>query len=500
MRKLLLLLLTCSFLAGYSQKGNKPDNDFCITFSSGRTLCFKIKSYNTVAIAQSNKVSNYTDYTGWDDFLGIYTTRHNEYKYTFEGSLVIPKSVNDQGTTYIVNQVGNLDHTKLTSIKLPETVTIIAPYAFAFSSLLSQINLPNSITTIGEGAFKGCTRLTQIILPNQLNSIARATFENSGLVSVIIPSSVKTIETEAFKDCKNLKEVTIQKGVKKIGYDAFRGCCNLKELVIPEGVEEIGDDAFNGCTRLRILKLPNSLKQIDEKNILFRGSLWDGGLPSLEKIIIPAGSIERFKKYIISEYIDKLVEEASVVAPVEVAPATIIRSKDMESASFNSPVLNSFYEYLTYRNSFSQSNDYYWNNFALCDITGDGIPELWIETGTCEADHILLGYRYINNSVKKFYEGTAFHSGFAYGKGYFIRYTSWMGYEETYKMAFNPITNSIIETLIYAAEIDLDENETVKTNKINENQPTDTYGFIEFSPFTDAKKYFTDLDKKGLYR
>ena len=184
----------------------------------------------------------------------------------------------------------------------------------------------------------------------------------------------------------------------------------------------------------------------------------------------------------------------------KVAPATIIRPDEMEAATFNSPVLNSFYEYLTYRNSFSQSNDYYWNNFALCDITGDGIPELWIETGTCEADHILLGYRYINNSVKKFYEGTAFHSGFAYGKGYFIRYTSWMGYEETYKMAFNPTTNSIIETLIYAAEIDLDENETVKTNKINENQPTDTYGFIEFSPFTDAKKYFTDLDKKGLYR
>lgn len=60
--------------------------------------------------------------------------------------------------------------------------------------------------------------------------------------------------------------------------------------------------------------------------------------------------------------------------------------------------------------------DYYF----LYDITHDGIPELWVKSGTCEADYILNVFTY-NHGLKRIFQEGASHSFYCQGSDYIIR-------------------------------------------------------------------------------
>ena len=50
----------------------------------------------------------------------------------------------------------------LTSITIPDSVTIIDGYAFADCYNLTSITIPDSVTTIGDSAFTNCSSLTSV--------------------------------------------------------------------------------------------------------------------------------------------------------------------------------------------------------------------------------------------------------------------------------------------------------------------------------------------------
>ena len=60
------------------------------------------------------------------------------------------------------------------------------------------------------------------------------------------------------------------------------------------------------------------------------------------------------------------------------------------------------------------------------DITGDGVPELWMVTDDCEALRMVLVYSLSNWGVV-LYQGAAGHSLFYAGKDYVIRQSAHMG-------------------------------------------------------------------------
>jgi hypothetical protein len=69
------------------------------------------------------------------------------------------------------------------------------------------------------------------------------------------------------------------------------------------------------------------------------------------------------------------------------------------------------------------ANDYATSYYFLFDITGDGIPELWITSGTCEADNTLSVYTYNDGlvAIDKGESGNASHSNFYKGRDYIIQ-------------------------------------------------------------------------------
>ena len=123
------------------------------------------------------------------------------------------------------------NNVKLTSVKIPNSVTNIGSYAFSYCTSLTTINIPDSVENIDSGAFSGCTSITSISIPSVITSINPYTFYKcSNLISITIPDSVASIGYESFGSCKKLSSVTIPNSVKSIDIGAFHNCNLLKDV------------------------------------------------------------------------------------------------------------------------------------------------------------------------------------------------------------------------------------------------------------------------------
>lgn len=219
----------------------------------------------------------------------------------YSGNIVIPPSVENEGTTFQVVTIGNLafaDCTDLTAITIAEGISMIDYSAFSGCSNLSTVSFPESLSTISYSAFYGCINLRAITLTKGLTSIDGSAFqkcsnlqqiyidnENSHYTSVdgvlfdknlativafpmgkattyIIPEGTATIGDYAFAGCNNLSVVTIASSITSIGNWAFEGCYGLTALTIPEKVTQIGNYAFSGCSGLLEIILPEGITSI----------------------------------------------------------------------------------------------------------------------------------------------------------------------------------------------------------------------------------------------
>ena len=225
----------------------------------------------------------------------------------YTGDIVIPSTVNYDGSEYSVTRIAMSAFsgcTSLTSIEIPNSVTsiskganyetiagsfenctslisvtfeedsqltIIEDRAFYGCTSLINIEIPNSVTSIGGfilgGAFSGCTSLTSVTFEenSRLTALGMSMFCGcTSLTSIEIPNTVTSIPLSAFSSCKSLTSIEIPSGVTSIGISAFYSCSSLTSIEIPSGVTSIGDGAFSGCTSLTSIEIPNSVTSIDE--------------------------------------------------------------------------------------------------------------------------------------------------------------------------------------------------------------------------------------------
>ena len=196
---------------------------------------------------------------------------------------------------------------RMTSLTIPEGVTMLDRAALSCCYNLQTITLPKSVTTIGEFAFSSCESLTSIDLPEGITSIGNDAFMSClSLSSIIIPASVTSIDGMLFTGCRNLVSIIVRernahydsrdncnaiietatnkliasckntmmipKSVRVIGNAAFNQCVDKTSITIPEGVTQIEDYAFNdcqglafrGCRNLNTVSIPNSVTHIGE--------------------------------------------------------------------------------------------------------------------------------------------------------------------------------------------------------------------------------------------
>lgn len=242
-------------------------------------------------------------------------------------SIVIPEHVTYNGKTYKVVGIDPLafvNHTRLTSVSLPNTITYIGSHAFGGCTNLESIIIPESVNTIYPYAFFDCSNLETVSIPESVERIGVRVFDGckalkkaefasveslckmdlgyrdyyhsfkvdnaessnplyyahhlfvkgKEITDLVIPNEIVRINDYAFAGCEHIKTVTMY-GVKTIGNSAFRGCSSLESInkinekvAMLYGVKSIGDYAFCGCKSLGVIYIPESVKGIGDNAFL----------------------------------------------------------------------------------------------------------------------------------------------------------------------------------------------------------------------------------------
>jgi hypothetical protein len=165
------------------------------------------------------------------------------------GAIAIPYTLGGY-PVLVIGAYAFANHTSLTSVTIPDSVTTIGNSAFQSCTSLTSITIPNGVTTIGKLSFWFCTSLTSVSIPNSVTSIGFGAFDYcTAMTSLTIGSGVTTIGDYAFEQCTALTSVSIPDGVTSIGNMSFFAC-HMTSVTIGSGVTTIGGNVFSSCHSL----------------------------------------------------------------------------------------------------------------------------------------------------------------------------------------------------------------------------------------------------------
>lgn len=141
--------------------------------------------------------------------------------------------------------------TMLAELRLPDCLTYIGPWAFAWDRILGQedttLGLPSNLQTIGKGAFAFVNHHKKLNIPSQVTSIGDYAFLCDYYMEELTfsPGDKKlTIGVAAFAGDNHMKSVDLSNRVAQIDRCAFAGCELLEEAYFGDKIDTIEGRAF----------------------------------------------------------------------------------------------------------------------------------------------------------------------------------------------------------------------------------------------------------------
>ena len=154
------------------------------------------------------------------------------------------------------------------TVTVPEGVTAIGNYAFAYNANVETVVLASTVRDLGRGfdsssvkkvvlneglevigsrAFRSTTALEEVVISSTVKEIADNAFQKSAIKEIIIPATVETIGETAF-GASLIEKVTFEGDIEIQGY-AFRGCTKLREVVMKGDVDFVASklNGRNSC-------------------------------------------------------------------------------------------------------------------------------------------------------------------------------------------------------------------------------------------------------------
>ena len=265
---------------------------------------------------------------------GIYYERENissdivaviEGDEPYSGDIVIPEIVTYDGADYKVESMCSFAYTKITSIEIPSSISIIRSRAFKNCTSLKKVIFNPGVSMIYAQAFEGSDNIESIIclsttppecqmyafsskvysncvltVPgNAVNAYRRADewrsfshieagemtgFTENGIVYSIVSAEDKTVEVvaPAFNAYSGNIQIPAEASgytVIGIGRNAFNNAKELESVTLPTSIRYIEEGAFQKAVSLTVLELPEGLERIGDR------AFWESGITSL---VIPS--------------------------------------------------------------------------------------------------------------------------------------------------------------------------------------------------------------------
>ena len=119
----------------------------------------------------------------------VEVTQQSQYynsNYSGVDTIVIPETVTYNAIIYSVTSIGEsaFDHSKLTTITIPNTVTSIGEYAFAYCQKLTSVAIGSGVKTIHMAAFNNCSALRTITIPANVKEIYNQAFTGASISTI----------------------------------------------------------------------------------------------------------------------------------------------------------------------------------------------------------------------------------------------------------------------------------------------------------------------------
>lgn len=171
------------------------------------------------------------------------------------------------------------EQSSLTSVIIPQNVTVIGSFSFSFSKLIT-VKLPESLLSIRQNAFQ-CTNLKNVYIPSNVTYIGISAFNccdsleyfsgkytSSDGNSLVVDGNLIAIAPSG------ISEYVIPSDVKTICHGSIENRDgNIKRITIPEGVESMENSSIASCPGLTSIAIPNTLTRISSANFIFCDNL-----------------------------------------------------------------------------------------------------------------------------------------------------------------------------------------------------------------------------------
>ncbi|MDE6472889.1 MAG: leucine-rich repeat domain-containing protein, partial [Ureaplasma sp.] len=137
---------------------------------------------------------------------------------------------------------------KLKKVKIPETVADMSGnYIFYNTPMLNNINIPNNVKgRLGYACFEH-SGITSIVIPNGITILSHYCFYHCDMLSDIkLSNNLITIENFVFTYDSKLTEITLPNSITSIGDMPFEHIPNLVVFVNSDNVENLIRNVFSG--------------------------------------------------------------------------------------------------------------------------------------------------------------------------------------------------------------------------------------------------------------
>ncbi len=116
---------------------------------------------------------------------------------------------------------------------IPPSVTTLGKQCFGHypgGIGITSVDIPENVTVIGDEAFMFCTELKDVKIGSSVSSIGELAFNMTGMKNLILPASVETIGDNAFSHNRNLERITCMGVTPPVGKSLFNVSDNYDDF------------------------------------------------------------------------------------------------------------------------------------------------------------------------------------------------------------------------------------------------------------------------------